>query len=189
MNNLLSNETKSNDKTTLIKVTTEEEERRLNNEKTLETRLKTVRRLADQYVHTLLCEQRCISSTCIKMKLALKHQSDCRKSRRETGTKDICSICNSLTILRRHHGMYCDDQECPLGFCSPLKNQLATYEEQNRGKPARRYTEEDFKIMVYLEEFVFEVFRKKIIEGLMKEAKPLTDGVMDANESKEPEQD
>jgi hypothetical protein len=79
----------------------------------------SVQRCNQSLIHTCQCRNAtCRLNTCHKMKKVLIHTKLCRKRQIN------CPVCKQLIELCYYHAKRCNQQQCPVPFCSNTRQKL-----------------------------------------------------------------
>uniref|UniRef100_A0A914DR75 histone acetyltransferase n=1 Tax=Acrobeloides nanus TaxID=290746 RepID=A0A914DR75_9BILA len=99
------------------------------NAESANTRNKSVKRCNQYLIHACQCiDADCCRKTCHKMKKVVAHTKQCKKRQQ---TK--CPVCKQLIMLCYYHAKHCNQQSCPVLFCSNIRQKLQEQKKsQNR---------------------------------------------------------
>lgn len=64
-------------------------------------------------------EEQCRQPSCMPFKKVMHHMDNCKQ--KSTGK---CSLCKKIITLCSYHAKECNETECPIRYCSAIKNRL-----------------------------------------------------------------
>jgi E1A/CREB-binding protein len=87
----------------------------------------SMQRCIQSLIHALQCKNaNCRRNTCHKMKKVIAHNKQCKKRQQVN-----CPVCKHYISLCNYHAKYCNQQSCPVPFCSNIRQKL---QEQERSQ-------------------------------------------------------
>ncbi|CAF3707592.1 unnamed protein product [Rotaria sp. Silwood1] len=96
----------------------------------------TMQRMLDAIRHAVQCRNaNCIYKNCAPCQRLLQHAKECTKA-----SRNQCQLCNKLLSPIWFHAKTCNDQNCPLPYCTSFKHKLQRQRAATMQADRRRIT-------------------------------------------------